>query len=106
MNVALWPLIMNVVRAKAASPSGAGSAAAGVDSTTTRVGATSAAIAMSPPLAAFHRTRLQREPICIGYPPGSFRNLRRQLVGVVRQILGSVRCDEHEVLEPDAAVAR
>ena len=57
MNVALWPLSMNVVKANAARPSGAGSAA-GTDSTSVAT-RDSAAIAMSPPPPA-RETRVAR----------------------------------------------
>src|SRR4051812_31882335 len=106
MKVALWPLSTNVVSANAARPSGAGSAT-GDDSTTMRVGATSAT-AISPPLdrgGGSRRAARNETDTDLGGDTRAVAAetpLGLEVVRVPRQVLGAVRRDEHEVLEPHA----
>src|SRR5437588_1857918 len=114
MNVALCPLRMKVVSANAASPSGAGSAtgraSAGAARTSSATTAMTCLPSFEPSLgqpkhAGAERPKKDiRNPI---YPIFELLNLRlgRQVVRVFREVLGPVRRDEHEVLEPAAAEA-
>src|SRR5690348_11115720 len=109
MNVALCPLSMNVVRAKAARPSGAGSAA-GTDSTSVRVGAAAVTAIVS---SSRPRTRegdagnesIGRYARSVPARKRPKPDLRFEVVRVLRQVLVAVGCDQHQVLQPHAAVA-
>src|SRR5262249_60106580 len=110
MKVALWPLRMNVVRANAARPRGAGSAGFAT-STNVLVGATSAVVTAMCRLLSPVPTRRRGTLNGIRYflipkeKSGEPSALRGEVVRILRQVLGAVLRDEDEVLEPDAAVA-
>src|SRR4051794_7064946 len=119
MKDALCPLRMNVVSANAASPRGAGSAA-GTASTRVGRGRSSARTAIatsfvagSPAAREAAGTGLDRNPIvraatklpCGGTPKNRAYTSGLEVVRVVRENFAPILGDEHEVLEPAAAVA-
>src|SRR5436305_184846 len=113
MKFALWPLSMNVVSAKAASPRGAGSATGRAAAGVARVSSTTAIRASFCRCFASRRSHRdgmsRRRP---GYPNGlrikplaKETRLGLQIVRILGQQLGPVLGHEHEILEPAAAVA-
>src|SRR5213082_2947664 len=113
MKFALWPLSMNVVSAKAASPRGAGSATGRAAAGVARVSSTTAIRASFCRCFASRRSHRdgmsRRRP---GYPNGlrikplaKETRLGLQIVRIIGQQLGPVLGHEHEILEPTAAVA-
>src|SRR6185312_6247907 len=99
MKLALCPLSRNVVRANAASPSGAGSAA-GTPSTSV-TGRSTARTAMQPPRVDCAECSRTDGP----FVNRSAMRLRREVVRVPRDELGPVVGDDEDVLETDAAEA-
>src|SRR4051794_15352098 len=125
MKDALWPLSMNVVRANAASPSGAGSAAGMASISVGAARRSSAMVAMAEPswsvrpglaLLAGSREPVERQrgqdltPWFFTLRQNPKRNPKEAALGceVVREVgqqLAAVVRHEHEILEPAAAPA-
>src|SRR5947207_1680326 len=99
MKLALCPLSRNVVSANAASPSGAGSA--GIHrGASVRSGASVRTAMWNPPSGAGARPAGVNARMLSAVPIPQ----RREVVRIVREVLGAGRRDEDIVLEADTAV--